>query len=62
MKGDISDSLKDKYIDSAFKLIEAKAFPDVRTGYVCLYNNVNNKWEIFEDIEFITKFVKPKKG
>lgn len=62
LKGDISDSLKDKCVDKAFKLLEAKAFPEIRTGYICLYNTDKNTWEIFEDLEFIRKFVKPKSG
>jgi len=62
LKGDISDSLKDKCVDKAFQLLEAKAFPKIRTGYVCLYNIQKTKWEVFEDLEFIRNFVKPTSG
>ena len=62
LKGDIPDSLKEKCVDKAFQLLEAKAFPEIRTGYVCLYNVEHDEWEIFEDLEFVRKFVKPKDG
>jgi hypothetical protein len=58
LKGDISDSLKEKCVDKAFQLLEAKAFPEIRTGYVCLYNVDDDEWEIFEDIEFVKNFFK----
>lgn len=62
LKGDIPDSLKEKCVDKAFQLLEAKAFPEIRTGYICLYNVDHDEWEIFEDLEFIRKYVKPKDG
>jgi len=62
LKGDLPDSLKEKCVDKAFQLIESKAFPEIRTGYVCLYNVDHDEWEIFEDLEFVRKFVKPKNG
>ena len=62
LKGGVSDSLKDKCIDKAFQLIESKAFPEKRTGYICLYNTDKNSWEIFEDLEFVRKFVKLMNG
>jgi len=60
LKGDFSDSVKEKCVDKAFQLIEEKAFPEIRTGYVCIYNVDHDEWEIFEDLEFVRKFVKPK--
>ena len=62
LKEDVSDSLKNKCVDKAFQLLEAKAFPEIRTGYICLYDIDKNTWEIFEDLELIRKFVKPKNG
>jgi len=62
LKGNIPDSLKEKCVDKAFQLLESKAFPEIRTGYVCLYNVDRDGWEIFEDIEFVKKYVKPKDG
>jgi len=62
LKGDIPDNLKEKCVDKAFQLLEAKAFPEIRTGYVCLYNIDHDKWDIFEDLEFIKKFIKPLDG
>ena len=62
LKGDIPDKLKEKCVDKAFQLLEAKAFPEIRTGYVCLYNIDHDEWEIVEDLEFIRKFVRPKNG
>lgn len=61
LKGDIPDSLKEKCVDKAFHLLESQTFPGIRTGYVCLYN-VDDEWDIFEDLEFVKKFVKPKDG
>ena len=62
LKGDIPDSLKERCVDKAFQLLESKAFPEIRTGYVCLYNVDHDEWEIFEDLEFVRQFVKPKDG
>ena len=62
LRGDIPDSLKEKCIGKAFQLLEAKVFPEIRTGYVCLYNIDYDEWEIFEDLEYVRKFVKPKDG
>jgi len=62
LKGDIPDSLKEKCVDKAFQLLEAKAFSKIRTGYACLYNVDHDEWEIFEDLDFVRKFVKPKDG
>ena len=62
LKGNILDNLKEKCVDKAFQLLESKAFPEIRTGYVCFYNVDRNQWEKFEDLEFIKKFVKPNDG
>jgi hypothetical protein len=62
LKGNIPDSLKKKCIDKAFKLLESKNFPEIRTGYVCRYDVDSEQWEILEDLEFIRKYVMPKKG
>jgi hypothetical protein len=62
LKGNIPDSLKEKCIDKAFQLLEAKAFPEIHTGYVCLYDVDRDEWDIFEDLEFVRTFVKPKDG
>ena len=60
LKGDIPDNLKEKCIDKAFQLLEAKAFPENRTGYVCIYDVNQDEWEFFELLEFVRKFVKLK--
>ena len=60
LKDDVSDSLKEKYIDRAFQLLESKSFPANRTGYICLYNVDQNNWEIYESLDFVKSFVKPK--
>jgi hypothetical protein len=62
LKGDIPDNLKERCVDKAFQLLESKAFPEIRTGYVCLYNVDLDEWETFEDLEFVRQFVKPKDG
>ena len=62
LKGDIPDSLKEKCVDKAFQLLESQAFPEIGAGIVCLYNVVDDEWEIFEDLEFVRKFVKRKDG
>jgi len=60
LKGDIPDSIKEKCVDKAFQLLETKAFPEIRTGYICLYNVDHDKWEVFESLDFVKRFVKPK--
>jgi hypothetical protein len=60
LKDDVPDSLKEKCIDRAFQLLESKSFPANRTGYVCLYNVDQNNWEIYEYLDFVKRFVKPK--
>ncbi|MCJ7717905.1 MAG: hypothetical protein MUO54_15495 [Anaerolineales bacterium] len=60
LKGNIPDSLKDKCVDKAFQLLESKSFPVNRTGYVCLYNIDENNWEIYEYLDFVKRYVKPK--
>ena len=62
LKGNIPDGLKEKCVDKAFQLLEAKSFLEIRTGYVCLYNVDRDQWEIFEDLEFVKKYVLPKNG
>jgi hypothetical protein len=62
LKGNISEDLKENCVNKAFQLIESKTFPEIRTGYVCLYNVDREQWEIFEEIEFIRKYVIPKSG
>jgi hypothetical protein len=60
LKDDVSDSQKDKCIDRAFQLLESNSFPVNRTGYVCLYNIDENNWEIYEYLDFVKRFFKPK--
>ena len=60
LKGNITDTLKEKCIDRAFRLLEDTDFLKDHIWYIGLYEKDNNKWEIFEDVEFIRKFVKPK--
>ncbi len=62
LKGNIPDSMKKKCIDKAFRLLESNKFPEIRTGYVCSYNLDSEQWEIFEELEFIRKYVVPKSG
>jgi hypothetical protein len=62
LKGDVPDSLKERCVDKAFQLLESEVFPEIRTGYVCTYNADHDEWEIFEDLEFVRQFVKPKDG
>ena len=62
LKGNIPDSLKEKCVDKAFQLLESKSFPEIRTGYVCLYNVDREQWEILEYLEFVKKYVIPKNG
>lgn len=62
LKGNIPDSLKERCIDKAFQLLESKSFPETHTGYVCRYDEDGEQWEILEDLEFIRKYVMPKKS
>lgn len=60
LKGDMPDDLKNKCIDKAFQLIQLKTFPEIRTGYICLYDVKEDSWKIYEDVEFVRKFIEPK--
>ena len=60
LKENIPDSFKLRCIDKAFHLIESDSFPVNRTGYVCLYVIEQNNWEIYEYLDFVKRFVKPK--
>ena len=62
LKGNIPDNLKEKCIDKAFQLLESESFPEIHKGYVCRYDVDSEQWEILEDLEFIRKYVIPKKG
>ena len=62
LKGDIPDRFREECVDKAFQLLEGKAFPEIRTGYVCLYNVHEQESEVLEDLEFVRRFVKPKVG
>jgi hypothetical protein len=62
LKGNIPDSLKETCVDKAFQLLESKSFPEIRTGYVCIYNVDREQWEILEDLEFVKKYVIPNDG
>jgi len=58
LKGDIPHNLKEKCIDRAFQLFESKSFFANRTGYVCLYDDEEKNWEIYEYLDFVKKFAK----
>ena len=60
LKGNFPDSLKEKCIDKAFHLLETNHFPDNRKRYVCRYSVDRERWEIFEELGFIKKFIIPK--
>jgi hypothetical protein len=60
LKDDIPDNLIEKCIDSAFQLLESKTFTTNSTGYVCLYSVDQNDWEIYEYLDFLKKFAKPR--
>ncbi len=60
LKGNIPNNFKHTCVDKAFQLIESDSFPVNRTGYVCLYNTDQNNWEVYEYLDFVKKFVKPK--
>lgn len=62
LKGDIPDTLKEQCIDRAFRLLEKTDFLKNYTVYIGLYEVDNSKWEIYENVEFVRKFVKPKAG
>ena len=62
LKGNIPDSLKEKCIDKAFHLLESTNFPENLNRYVCRYDVDSEQWEIFEEIEFIRKYVIPNNG
>jgi hypothetical protein len=62
LKGNIPDSLKEKCIDKAFHLLKSKSFPENRKRYICRYDVDREQWEIFEELEFIKKFIIPKDG
>ena len=62
LKGNIPDSLKEKCIEKAFHLLETNNFPDNRKRYICRYSVDREQWEIFEELEFIKKFIIAKNG
>ena len=62
LSGNIPDDLKEKCIDKAFQLIESKSITVNRTGYICNYDTDNKQWERLEQLEFIKKYIIPKKG
>ena len=62
LTGNIPDNLKEKCIDKAFQTLGANIFPEINTGYVCRYDIDSEQWEILDQIEFIRKYVMPKKG
>ena len=63
LAGNIPDNLKEKCIDKAFQLIESNSFPEIhREYYICRYDVDSEEWEILKHLEFIRKYVIPKKG
>ena len=60
LKGNIPNGFKLACVDKAFQLVESDSFPVNRTGYICLYNTDQNNWEIYEYLDFVKRFVKPK--
>lgn len=60
LKGDIPDILKEQCIDRAFRLLEKTDFFKDHSGYIGVYEVDNNEWKIFEYVEFVRKYVKPK--
>jgi len=62
LRGDIPDSAKEKAIESAFSLLRTTHWDKSEPGFIVIYNKDHEAWEIFEDMEFIRKFVKKTPG
>ncbi|MBT8351090.1 MAG: hypothetical protein KJO26_07640 [Deltaproteobacteria bacterium] len=60
LQGNIPDSYKLQCVDKAFQLIETDSFPVNRTGYVCIYDTDQYNWKVYEYLDFVKRFVKPK--
>lgn len=62
LKGDISDEIKEKCIDNAFTLLKTTDWDLSKRGYIAIYDKNLNKWIIYEDLDFIKKFIRKDKG
>jgi hypothetical protein len=58
LKGDIPDSAKEKAIENIFGLLRTTHWDKSRPGFIVIYDKDHETWEIFEDMEYISKFVK----
>jgi len=62
LKGDISDEIKEKCIDNAFQLLKASDVFKTKGGYIALYDIEHDSWNLYEDIEFVRKFILKRNG
>ena len=62
LKGDIPNELKDKCIENAFKMVNENVFPEIVTGYICRFDNDSEKWEAYEQTDYVRKFIKKNSG
>lgn len=62
LKGDISDEIKEKCIDNAFNLLKTNDWDLSKRGYIAIYDKSLNKWIIYEDLDFIKKFIRKDRG
>lgn len=62
LKGDISDEIKEKCIDNAFQLLKSSDLSKTKGGYIALYDIDQDSWTIYQDVEFVRKFILKKNG
>lgn len=61
LKGNVSDEIKEKCVEKAFTLLEKKAFEKNGAGYICRLDEVESSWEVYNQQEYIHKYIIPKK-
>lgn len=57
LKGDVPDHLKEKCIDKAFEIIDRNELPENRFGYISRFNQDNESWEVYDQMDYVRKFI-----